>query len=42
MSHPDGHRTVVPVHAGKDIKRGLMRKIIDDAGMTVAEFVALL
>ena len=40
MAHPDDptRRTVVPVHAGQDIKRGLMRKIIDDAGMTVDEF----
>jgi predicted RNA binding protein YcfA (HicA-like mRNA interferase family) len=42
MNHPDGRRTVVPVHAGQDIKRGLMRKIIDDAGLTVSEFIALL
>lgn len=35
-------RTVVPVHAGRDIKRGLLRKIIDDAGLTVEEFRGLL
>ncbi|HJZ43096.1 MAG TPA: type II toxin-antitoxin system HicA family toxin [Hyphomicrobiaceae bacterium] len=35
-------RTVVPVHAGKDVKRGLLRKIIDDAGLTVEEFCDLL
>jgi len=34
--------TVVPVHAGKDIKRSLLRKIIADAGLTVDEFKALL
>ncbi|MFM9941546.1 MAG: type II toxin-antitoxin system HicA family toxin [Hyphomicrobiaceae bacterium] len=34
--------TVVPVHVGKDIKRGLLRKIISDAGLTVDEFKALL
>ena len=34
--------TVVPVHAGKDIKRGLLHKIIGDAGLTVDEFKALL
>lgn len=34
--------TVVPVHAGKDIKRGLLRKIISDAGLTVDQFNALL
>ena len=35
-------RTVVPVHVGRDIKRGLLRKIIDDAGLTVEEFSGLL
>jgi predicted RNA binding protein YcfA (HicA-like mRNA interferase family) len=34
--------TVVPVHAGRDIKRALLRKIISDAGLTVDEFKALL
>ena len=34
--------TVVPVHAGRDIKRGLLRKIIGDARLTVEEFKALL
>jgi predicted RNA binding protein YcfA (HicA-like mRNA interferase family) len=34
--------TVVPVHAGHDIKRGLLRKIISDAGLTVDQFKALL
>jgi predicted RNA binding protein YcfA (HicA-like mRNA interferase family) len=34
--------TVVPVHAGKDIKRGLLRKIIADAGLTIEDFRALL
>jgi predicted RNA binding protein YcfA (HicA-like mRNA interferase family) len=32
--------TVVPVHAGKDIKRGLLRKIISDTGLTIDEFKA--
>ena len=34
--------TVVPVHAGADIKSGLLRKIISDAGLTVDRFKALL
>ena len=34
--------TVVPSHAGRDIKRGLLHKIIDDAGLTIDEFAALL
>ena len=32
----------IPVHGNKDIKRGLLRKQIAKAGLTVDEFVALL
>ncbi|MFZ1106493.1 MAG: hypothetical protein WAN86_27135 [Hyphomicrobiaceae bacterium] len=32
----------MPVHAGKDIKIGLLRKIISDTGLTVDAFKALL
>jgi predicted RNA binding protein YcfA (HicA-like mRNA interferase family) len=44
MRHRDdaSRGTLVPVHAGKDIKRGLPRKIIVDAGLTVDEFKVLL
>ena len=44
MEHPDDptRRTVVPVHAGKDVKRGLLRKIVDDAGLTTDEFADLI
>jgi predicted RNA binding protein YcfA (HicA-like mRNA interferase family) len=31
-------RTTVPVHRGKDIKRGLLRKILDDVQLTEEEF----
>ena len=41
MGHHDGRRTVVPVHGGTDLKRGMLRKIIKDTGMTVDEFMAL-
>jgi len=34
--------TTVPVHKGKDLPRGLVRKIIRDSGLTVEEFRALL
>ncbi|WP_416210439.1 type II toxin-antitoxin system HicA family toxin [Frankia sp. Cas8] len=30
------------VHQGKDIPPGTLRRIIRDAGMSVAEFIALL
>jgi len=39
----DSRRTVtVPVHAGKDLKRGTVRSIVRQAGFTVEEFAKLL
>lgn len=34
--------TIVPVHAGKDIPRYLVHKIIKQAGLTVDEFIRVL
>ena len=39
LRHPDGRATVVPVHPGEDIRRGLLRKIIRDAEVDEDEFV---
>lgn len=39
--HPDGRWTTVPLHPGKDIAKGTLRKIIKDLGITVDEFEAL-
>ncbi len=41
MRHPDGRTTVVPIHPGEDIGRGLLRKIIRDAKLSREQFVAL-
>ncbi len=35
-------QTTVPVHKGRDIPRGTLRSIIDQAGFTVEEFIDLL
>ncbi len=40
--HPDGRWTTVANHPGKTIPKGTLRKIIRDAGLTVAEFNRLL
>ncbi len=41
--HPDGRKTTVPVHTGRDLPRGLLRKIVSqDIEMDMAEFVARL
>jgi predicted RNA binding protein YcfA (HicA-like mRNA interferase family) len=42
LKHPDGRLTVVPVHSGEDIGRGLLSKIIRDIRMTREEFLKLL
>ncbi len=43
FAHADGRKTTVPVHSGKDLPRGLLRKIVTlDLEMEMAEFVRLL
>jgi len=36
--HPDGRTTVVPIHTNKEIKRGLLKAILDEIQMTREEF----
>jgi predicted RNA binding protein YcfA (HicA-like mRNA interferase family) len=36
LQHPDGRATVVPVHAGEDIGRGLLAKMLRDVDMSEA------
>jgi predicted RNA binding protein YcfA (HicA-like mRNA interferase family) len=41
--HPDGRKTTVPVHKGRDVPRGLLQQIITiDVGISTDEFSALL
>jgi len=41
--HPDGRKTTVPVHRGRDLPRGLLHQIVTiDIGLTMEEFAALL
>lgn len=42
LRHPDGRATVVPVHKGEDLGRGILRKILRDAELTREEFLELL
>ncbi|WP_198036899.1 type II toxin-antitoxin system HicA family toxin [Nocardia sp. BMG51109] len=42
MRHPDGREVVVPVHQGRDLKRGTLRGILKEAFMTVEELTKLL
>ncbi len=38
----DGRRVVIPMHGSKDLKPGTLRAIINDMGLTIDEFIALL
>lgn len=40
--HPDGRATVVPMHTNKDIKRTLLRAILNEIRMTREEFFSKL
>jgi len=42
MIDDKGTRTVVPVHAGKEVKPGLIRAIIKEAGISREKFFKLL
>jgi predicted RNA binding protein YcfA (HicA-like mRNA interferase family) len=42
LKHADGRVVTVPVHAGQDVGRGLLRKILRDADLTPAELLTLL
>jgi len=40
LKHEDGRVTTVPVHQGRDIPKGLMRKIVrEDLEMSLEDFV---
>jgi len=40
--HPDGRTATVPDHRGEELGRGILAKILRDAGVTPAEFLAWL
>ncbi|MGH3195944.1 MAG: type II toxin-antitoxin system HicA family toxin [Streptosporangiaceae bacterium] len=42
MRHPDGRTVVVPVHAGQDMPKGILRNILSIVGMTADELWKLL
>ena len=35
----DNRTTIVPIHKGKDIDRSLLSKILNDAGLSIEEFI---
>jgi len=42
LRHPDGRATVVPVHKGESVGRGLMSKILRDTDLSREDFLRLL
>lgn len=42
MEHPDGRTTLISVHKGEDLGRGMIRKIIKDTKLTREEFLKIL
>lgn len=39
MRHPDGRATVVPIHSGESIGRGILSKILRDAEVERDELI---
>lgn len=42
MRHADGRATVVPVHKGEDLGRGILSKILRDVELSRQEFRKLI
>lgn len=42
FAHPDGRRTTIPVHRGKTIGPGLLRKILRDVDVSPEELREML
>lgn len=42
LRESDRRRIVIPVHKGRDLKPGTLRGLIDDLGLSLEEFVAML
>jgi len=38
LQHPDGRRTVVPIHSGETIGPGLLNKILKNVEVEIEEF----
>lgn len=39
--HPDGCAVAVPMHAGEDLGKGLLREILKSIGLSVDEYESL-
>ncbi len=41
LEHPDGRVTVIPIHKGEEIGRGLLKKILKDVDLSREEYLDL-
>lgn len=41
FKHPDGRRTIVPVHANEDLGKGLLREILKQIKLSKEEYEEL-
>jgi len=41
FKHPDGRRTVVPVHGNEDLGKGLLREILNQINLTKVDYEEL-
>ncbi|MBU0958036.1 MAG: type II toxin-antitoxin system HicA family toxin [Nanoarchaeota archaeon] len=41
FKHPDGRRTVVPVHANEDLGKGLLREILNQIKLSKEDYEEL-
>ncbi len=42
FKHNDGRTTIVPMHSGEEISRGLLRQILREIDLTPEEFLDLI
>ena len=42
FKHPDGRRTTIPIHFGKDIPKGTFKAILRDLEISTNEFIKFL
>lgn len=39
LKHSDGRRVTIPIHKGRDIKKGTLNAILNDINLTKNEFI---
>lgn len=42
FKHKDGRRVTIPIHFGRDVKKGMLRGILNDIDISVENFIKIL